>query len=204
MLEKLDAFPGAGRRRLPELLVHLVELVPLVVSDAFRGPVDKLPGEQRLGGEQVADVRRRQGGNDEPAARLELDEPLALQREQALANRRGTEVEFLGDALLPDELTRAQAAAHDQFADMARHLVTELLSRRVAALCVAVDHLLRFLPDEPGVVSWALTMHYRHSGRAASNAAVLARATDMLRKTQKPETLVRWRPTALTAAAMRA
>src|SRR5260370_40938369 len=153
MLEKLDAFPGAGRRRLPELLVHLVELVPLVVSDAFRGPVDKLPGEQRLGGEQVADVRRRQGGNDEPAARLELDEPLALQREQALANRRGTEVEFLGDALLPDELTRAQAAAHDQFADMARHLVTELLSRGVAAACVAVDHLFRFLPDGPGDVS---------------------------------------------------
>jgi hypothetical protein len=69
-----------------------------------------------------------------------------------------------GDALLPDELTRAQAAAHDQFADVAGHLITELLPRRVAAFCVAVDHLLRFLPDQPGVGFCALTMHYRRTG----------------------------------------
>jgi hypothetical protein len=59
-------------------------------------------------------------GDHEAAARDELDEALAPQGQQALADRGVADPYLLGDALDPQELARPHDARDDQLADVAR------------------------------------------------------------------------------------
>ena len=86
----------------------------------------ELPAEQGLAGEHVPDVVAGQRHHDVAAARLEPDQALGAQLQQALADRGGADPQVLRHGLRADEVPAAQLAGDDQVADVRRGLGAEL------------------------------------------------------------------------------
>src|SRR5690606_27135116 len=112
-----------------QFAVERVQATQPLRADPGRCAGGQLRGDARLHPEQVLDVPFRQRRDDEPASRLQDDEPLAAQRLQRLPDRGDADAELQGEPFQPQALAGPDAAVEDQLADAGGGLVAQLEAR---------------------------------------------------------------------------